>query len=311
MKAQHRFQRTISKQVSCTGVGLHTGIESTIIFKPAPENFGIHFVRTDIKNCPSIRADIEHVVDISRGTTIEQNGVKIFTVEHALAAVSGLRIDNVLIELTAKEPPVMDGSSKDFVEALERSGIVEQKKERKVLEISKPVSYSDPQKGVDIHVLPSDRFRVTFMIDYKLPSLGSQYTAVYNMQEDFSKEVAPARTFCFLSEIEKLREVGLIKGGALDNAVVIVDKEIDDPEVDRLKRLFGIKEEIIMGANGILNGKKLRFKNEPVRHKTLDLIGDMALLGVPIKGHVTAARSGHASNVEFVKMIRKTYSDFF
>ena len=311
MKTQHRFQRTISKPVSCTGVGLHTGIESTIIFKPAPENFGIHFVRTDIKNCPSIRADIEHVVDISRGTTIEQNGVKIFTVEHALAAVSGLRIDNVLIELTAKEPPVMDGSSKDFVEALERSGIVEQKKERKVLEIRKPVSYSDPQKGVDIHVLPSDRFRVTFMIDYKLPSLGSQYTAVYNMQEDFSKEVAPARTFCFLSEIEKLREVGLIKGGALDNAVVIVDKEIDDPEVDRLKRLFGIKEEIIMGANGILNGKKLRFKNEPVRHKTLDLIGDMALLGVPIKGHVTAARSGHASNVEFVKMIRKTYSDFF
>ena len=311
MKMQHRFQRTISRPVSCTGVGLHTGIESTIIFKPAPENFGIHFVRTDINNCPSIMADIEHVVDISRGTTIEQNGVKIFTVEHALAAVSGLRIDNVLIELTAKEPPVMDGSSKDFVEALEWAGIVEQKKERKVLEISKPVSYSDPQKGVDIHVLPSDRFRVTFMIDYKLPSLGSQYTAVYNMQEDFSKEVAPARTFCFLSEIEELREVGLIKGGALDNAVVIVDKEIDDPEVNRLKRLFGIEEEIIMGANGILNGKKLRFKNEPVRHKTLDLIGDMALLGVPIKGHVTAARSGHASNVEFVKMIRKTYSDFF
>ena len=311
MKAQHRFQRTISKPVSCTGVGLHTGIESTIIFKPAPEIFGVHFVRTDINNCPSIMADIEHVVDISRGTTIEQNGVKIYTVEHALAAVSGLRIDNVLIELSAKEPPVMDGSSKDFVEALESAGIVEQKKERKVLEISKPVSYSDPQKGVDIHVLPSDRFRVTFMIDYKLPSLGSQYTAVYNMQEDFSKEVAPARTFCFLSEIEELREVGLIKGGALDNAVVIVDKEIDAQEVNRLKRLFGIEEEIIMGANGILNGKKLRFKNEPVRHKTLDLIGDMALLGVPIKGHVTAARSGHASNVEFVKMIRKKYSDFF
>lgn len=145
MKTQHRFQRTISRPASCTGVGLHTGIESTIIFKPAPENFGIHFVRTDINNCPSIMADIEHVVDISRGTTIEQNGVKIFTVEHALAAVSGLRIDNVLIELTAKEPPVMDGSSKDFVEALEEAGIVEQKKERKVLEISKPVSYSDPQ----------------------------------------------------------------------------------------------------------------------------------------------------------------------
>ena len=311
MMTPRRFQCTISKPVFCTGVGLHTGLESKIIFKPAPEDYGIHFIRQDVDNCPEIMADIDHVVDISRGTTIEQNGVKIFTVEHALAAVSGLRIDNVLIELTAKEPPVMDGSSKDFVEALQKSGTVEQKKSRRVLEISEPVSYSDPKRGVDIHVVPSDQFRVTFMIDYKLPSLGSQYTAVYNMQEDFAREVAPARTFCFLSEIEELREIGLIKGGALDNAVVIVDKEIDNTEVNRLKSLFGIKEEIIMGANGILNGKRLRYKNEPVRHKTLDLIGDMALLGVPIKGHVTAARSGHASNVEFVKMIRNIYSNFF
>ena len=311
MTTPRRFQCTISKPVFCTGVGLHSGLESKIIFKPAPEDYGIHFIRQDVDNCPEILADIDHVVDISRGTTIEQNGVKIFTVEHALAAVSGLRIDNVLIELTAKEPPVMDGSSKDFVEALQKSGIVEQKKSRRVLEISEPVSYSDPKRGVDIHVVPSDQFRVTFMIDYKLPSLGSQYTAVYNMQEDFAREVAPARTFCFLSEIEELREIGLIKGGALDNAVVIVDKKIDNTEVNRLRSLFGIKEEIIMGANGILNGKRLRYKNEPVRHKTLDLIGDMALLGVPIKGHVTAARSGHASNVEFVKMIRSIYSNFF
>ena len=311
MTPPRRFQCTISKPVFCTGVGLHTGLESRIIFKPAPEDYGIHFIRQDVDNCPENVADIDHVVDISRGTTIEQNGVKIFTVEHALAAVSGLRIDNVLIELTAKEPPVMDGSSKDFVEALQKSGIVEQKKSRRVLEISEPVSYSDPKRGVDIHVVPSDQFRVTFMIDYKLPSLGSQYTAVYNMQEDFAREVAPARTFCFLSEVEELREIGLIKGGALDNAVVIVDKEIDNTEVNRLRSLFGIKEEIIMGANGILNGKRLRYKNEPVRHKTLDLIGDMALLGVPIKGHVTAARSGHASNVEFVKMIRNIYSNFF
>jgi len=311
MTLQHRFQRTISKPVSCTGVGLHTGLESTITFRPAPENFGIHFIRQDIKNCPEIMADIDHVVDISRGTTIEQNGVKIFTVEHALAAVSGLRIDNVLIELSAKEPPVMDGSSKAFVEVLQNANILEQKKPRRVLEISEPVSYSDPKRGVDIHVVPSDQFRVTFMIDYKLPSLGSQYTAVYNMQEDFAREVAPARTFCFLSEIEELKEAGLIKGGGLDNAVVIVDKEINNTEVNKLKSLFGIEEDIIMGANGILNGKRLRYKNEPVRHKTLDLIGDMALLGFPIKGHVTAARSGHASNVEFVKMIRSTYSEFF
>jgi len=309
--AHHRRQRTIKEESSCTGVGLHTGVESTITFKPAPENYGIRFKRTDIEGSPSIRADIDHVVDISRGTTIEQNGVRIHTVEHALAAVSGLRIDNVLIELTSKETPVMDGSAKDFVEALKLSGLVIQDANRKVLAIGNAVTYSDTVKEIDIHVIPSDRFRVTFMVEYPLPQLGTQYEAIYNMEEDFAKEVAPARTFCFLSEVEMLKQQGLIKGGSLDNAVVIIDKEIEENEINHLRNLFGIEETIITGANGILNGKALRYKNEPVRHKTLDLIGDLALLGVPIKGHVTAARSGHASNVEFVKMIRKEYSDYF
>ena len=309
--AHHRRQRTIKEESSCTGVGLHTGVESTITFKPAPENYGIRFKRTDIEGSPSIRADIDHVVDISRGTTIEQNGVRIHTVEHALAAVSGLRIDNVLIELTSKETPVMDGSAKDFVEALKLSGLVIQEANRKVLAIGNAVTYSDTVKEIDIHVIPSDRFRVTFMVEYPLPQLGTQYEAIYNMEEDFVKEVAPARTFCFLSEVEMLKQQGLIKGGSLDNAVVIIDKEIEENEINHLRKLFGIEETIITGANGILNGKALRYKNEPVRHKTLDLIGDLALLGVPIKGHVTAARSGHASNVEFVKMIRKEYSDYF
>ncbi len=309
--AHHRRQRTIKEESSCTGVGLHTGVESTITFKPAPENYGIRFKRTDIEGSPSIRADIDHVVDISRGTTIEQNGVRIHTVEHALAAVSGLRIDNVLIELTSKETPVMDGSAKDFVEALKLSGLVIQEANRKVLAIGNAVTYSDTVKEIDIHVIPSDRFRVTFMVEYPLPQLGTQYEAIYNMEEDFAKEVAPARTFCFLSEVEMLKQQGLIKGGSLDNAVVIIDKEIEENEINHLRNLFGIEETIITGANGILNGKALRYKNEPVRHKTLDLIGDLALLGVPIKGHVTAARSGHASNVEFVKMIRKEYSDYF
>lgn len=302
-----RKQQTISRSSSCKGIGLHTGVESTITFKPAPENYGIRFIRTDIKNCPEIKADIDHVVDISRGTTIEEKKVKINTVEHALAAVSGLRIDNVLIELTSKEPPVMDGSAKDFVEALLTSGIVNQEHDRNVLEIRRAVNYTDPYRDIDIHVIPSDRFRVTFMVEYPLPSLGTQYEAIYNMAEDFAVEVAPARTFCFLSEVEMLKENGLIKGGSLDNAVVLIDKLLDRSEINRLRDLFGIEENIITGANGILNGKILRFRNEPVRHKTLDLIGDLALLGIPIKGHVTAARAGHASNVEFVKTLKREY----
>ena len=303
-----RKQQTISRPASCTGIGLHTGVECTITFKPAPEDYGIRFIRTDIKNCPEIKADIDHVVDISRGTTIEEKKVKINTVEHALAAVSGLRIDNVLIELTSKEPPVMDGSAKDFVEVLLTSGIVSQEHERNVLEIRRAVNYTDPYRDIDIHVIPSDRFRVTFMVEYPLPSLGTQYEAIYNMAEDFAVEVAPARTFCFLSEVEMLKENGLIKGGSLDNAVVLIDKLLDRSEINRLRDLFGIEENIITGANGILNGRILRFRNEPVRHKTLDLIGDLALLGIPIKGHVTAARAGHASNVEFVKTLKREYS---
>ena len=303
-----RKQQTISRPASCTGIGLHTGVECTITFKPAPEDYGIRFIRTDIKNCPEIKADIDHVVDISRGTTIEEKKVRINTVEHALASVSGLRIDNVLIELTSKEPPVMDGSAKDFVEVLLTSGIISQEHERNVLEIRRAVNYTDPYRDIDIHVIPSDRFRVTFMVEYPLPSLGTQYEAIYNMAEDFAVEVAPARTFCFLSEVEMLKENGLIKGGSLDNAVVLIDKRLDRSEINRLRDLFDIEENIITGANGILNGKILRFRNEPVRHKTLDLIGDLALLGIPIKGHVTAARAGHASNVEFVKTLKREYS---
>ena len=304
----HQKQRTVRNSKSCNGIGLHTGVESTITFHPAPEDYGIRFMRSDIKNSPEIKADIDHVVDISRGTTIEEKNVRIHTVEHALAAVTGLQIDNVLIELNSKEPPVMDGSAKDFVNALLDAGPIFQNKKRKVLVIDRAVNYTDYYRDIDIHVIPSDRFRVTFLVEYPLPALGTQYEAIYNMEEDFAVEVAPARTFCFLSEVEMLREQGLIKGGALDNALVIVDKEIDKNEIERLRDLFGIEEDIIHGVNGVLNGKVLRFKNEPVRHKTLDLIGDLALLGFPIKGHVTAARAGHASNVEFVKKLKKEYS---
>ena len=305
----HRKQRTIRHSKSCKGVGLHTGVDSVITFHPAPENYGIRFVRSDIKDSPEIKADIDHVVDISRGTTIEENDVRIHTVEHALAAVTGLRIDNILIELNSKETPVMDGSAKDFVDALFNAGIVTQDSKRKVLKITRAVNYTDYYRDIDIHVIPSDQFRVTFLVEYPLPALGTQYEAIYNMEEDFATEVAPARTFCFLSEIEMLKEQGLIKGGGLDNALVIIDKKIDKIEINRLRNLFGIEETLIQGANGLLNGKLLRFKNEPVRHKTLDLIGDLALLGTPIQGHVTAARAGHASNVEFVKKLKRVYAN--
>ena len=300
-------QCTIGNKTSCVGIGLHTGVESKITFKPAPEEFGIRFKRMDVKGCPEIRADIDHVVDISRGTTIEENSVRIHTVEHALAACVGIGLDNVLIELTAKEPPVMDGSAIDFVEALLKAGIVQQNAPKNYLHIDEAVGYSDHKRGVDIHIMPSDQFRITFMIDYKFRSLGTQFATLDNLEENFAKDIAPARTFAFLSEVEALKKDGLIQGGNLDNAVVIVDKEIDQKEADNLKGLFGIKKTISLGANGILNGKKLRFENEPVRHKALDLIGDLALLGMPLQGHIIASKSGHAANVELVKKIKKVY----
>ena len=299
-------QRTIKKSVSCSGIGLHTGVDSTITFKPSPENTGIRFVRTDVQGCPEIKAVIDNVVDISRGTTLTQNGTRIHTVEHVLATLVGLEIDNVLIELTNKEPPVMDGSSKDFVEVLQKAGIIEQKHDREYLEIDKAISYNDPVKKTDISVLPSDRYRLTCIIDYKYPWIGTQYLTIHSIA-DFPKEIAPARTFSFLSEVEDLREAGLVQGGRLDNAIVILDKEIDNTEIDRLRTLFNIEEDIQIGTNGILHGVKLRFENEPVRHKALDVIGDLALLGMPIKGHVIAARPGHAANVEMVKTIKKAY----
>ncbi len=305
---QHsKYQRTIRKEMSISGVGLHTGVESTIIFKPAKPNTGIRFERKDLPDCPEILADIDHVIDISRGTTIGQNGNRIHTVEHVLAAVSGLQIDNVLIEMTNKEPPVMDGSAKPFVDLLVAAGIEEQNAHREELIIDRTITYSEPERGVDIHVLPSDRFRITFMTDYHFKSLGTQYTAIYSLEEDFVHMIAPARTFCFFSEIKELKELGLIQGGGIDNALVFLDREVRDDELETIRKMFKIKSDIFTGDNGMLNGVKLRFSNEPVRHKVLDLIGDLALLGMPIRGHVIAARSGHAANVELVRNIKKVY----
>ena len=301
-------QKTIQASMSCTGVGLHTGVESTITFNPAPENFGIKFLRTD-KEDQYVTPDLDNVIDLTRGTTIEENGVKIHTTEHVLSACAGMGIDNLLIELNSKEPPVMDGSSKDFVEALVEAGIIEQKAKVDFLKITKPVVYTDEEKDVEVVGVPYDGFKTTFTIQYDLEDLDVQYSSVHNMSQNYKTQIAPARTFCLLSEIKGLTKQGLIKGGNLGNAVIIVDKDIEDEEVRIFKERFGIK--FFKGDKGLQKTQVLRFRNEPVRHKTLDLIGDLALLGKPILGHITAIKSGHKGNVEFAKLLRKEFKNQF
>jgi UDP-3-O-[3-hydroxymyristoyl] N-acetylglucosamine deacetylase/3-hydroxyacyl-[acyl-carrier-protein] dehydratase len=300
-------QQTIKEPVSYSGVGLHTGNKTKITFEPAPANTGILFKRADIPDSPPIPADVDHVIDISRGTTIGIGEVKIHTVEHVLASISGLEIDNIICNVHGNEPPVGDGSALPFVEVLLKAGFVEQDSPRDYLIIDRTIAYSDPGRGIDIVVFPSDEFRITFMVDYKNPALGTQYTSMYSLHEEFATEFAAARTFCFLHEVEELWKQGLIKGGDIDNAVVIIDRDMDAQELNDLRKMFGIDSQVNLSTNGILNGKELRYPNEPVRHKALDLIGDLALLGVPLKAHIMAARSGHGANAELVKLIRKEY----
>ncbi|NTV08154.1 MAG: bifunctional UDP-3-O-[3-hydroxymyristoyl] N-acetylglucosamine deacetylase/3-hydroxyacyl-ACP dehydratase [Chlorobium limicola] len=302
-------QRTLQKEVSLQGSGLHTGKECIITFKPAPVNYGYRFIRTDLEDQPEIPALIENVVDVLRGTTIAVNDVKIHTTEHVLAALYGLQIDNCRIEMSGPEPPVMDGSSLPFAERLLSAGIVEQDEPKNYLVIDETVEYHDTKNSVDIVALPLDSFRVTVMVDYKNPALGSQHSGLFDLQKEFMQDFAPCRTFCFLSEVEALANQGIIKGGDIDNAVVIVDKTMQYDELEALAEKLGIgSAKLTTGENGILNNRELRFTNEPARHKLLDLLGDIALLGMPIKAQVLAARPGHASNVEFVKQLKK-YAD--
>ena len=300
-------QRTIKKEIYLEGVGLHTGNNTRITFKPAPPDSGVKFVRTDIPGSPAVIADIDHVVDISRGTTLAKGEAKVHTVEHVLATLAGLQIDNMIIELNANEPPVGDGSAKIFVDKILEAGIENQDAERRYLEIDMPLSYSEPDRAVDIVVTPSDTLRITFMIDYKNPALGTQYTTLIDLDKEFVKDYAPSRTFCFLSEVEMLKSQGLIKGGGLQTAIVIYDSDRGQDEVERIRNALDLKDEAFVGKTGIINDIPLRFPNEPVRHKALDLLGDLFLIGVPIKGHILAARSGHKANVALVKKIRALY----
>jgi UDP-3-O-[3-hydroxymyristoyl] N-acetylglucosamine deacetylase/3-hydroxyacyl-[acyl-carrier-protein] dehydratase len=300
------LQRTVSGISKFEGTGLHTGNSSTIEFHPAADDYGIRFVRRDLIGLPEIPAIVDLVSDISRGTTLSSGNASVHTVEHVLAAVVGLEVDNVRIELTANEPPIGDGSAAPYVDALLAAGFADQKSARRYLVVDETVSYRNEIAGVEIVALPlPNDYRVTVMVDYNNPALGSQHTGLFSLEKEFATEFAKARTFCFLHEVEVLREQGLIKGGNLDNAIVIVDRELDQTEIEQLAKKLGIGQSVILGTSGILNDKALRYKNEPARHKLLDLLGDLALVGSPMQAQILAARPGHASNVEFARKLRK------
>ncbi|MGA9115494.1 MAG: bifunctional UDP-3-O-[3-hydroxymyristoyl] N-acetylglucosamine deacetylase/3-hydroxyacyl-ACP dehydratase [Bacteroidota bacterium] len=300
-------QRTIRKPVSLSGIGLHTGSVCTMTFRPAPTDFGIRFRRVDLGGSPEIPAVVDHVVDVSRGTTIAIGEARVHTVEHVMAALAGLQVDNVLVELDANEPPVGDGSAKPYVDVLLEAGFEMQDAPKDYLIIDKPVEYHNEERQVDIVALPTDDYRITVMVDYHNPALGSQHTGLFDLEKEFVTGFAPCRTFCFLHEVEMLHDRGLIRGGNLDNAIVIVDGDLDQEELNRISERFGIRDSVILGANGVLNNKPLHFRNEPARHKLLDVMGDLALIGVPLKAQILAARPGHAANVEFAREIRKLY----
>jgi len=296
-------QRTIKKVTSVKGTGLHTGNEVTLTFNPAPAGHGLKFRRTDLEGQPIIEADVDNVVDTSRGTSLQQNGADINTCEHVLAAVRGMGLDNLIIDLTQSEPPIMDGSSKYFVEALMEAGDVEQDAEREYIEIDSNIVFTDDENKVELIAIPSDTFKVSVMINFETRVLGTQYALMENLSE-FKEEISDSRTFVFLHELEYLLSNNLIKGGDLSNAIVFVNRVVSQDELDRLADLFH-KPRVNVMQDGILNNLELHHRNEPARHKLLDVVGDLTLIGKPLKAHIIARRPGHAANVELGKLIKQ------
>ncbi|TRX35825.1 bifunctional UDP-3-O-[3-hydroxymyristoyl] N-acetylglucosamine deacetylase/3-hydroxyacyl-ACP dehydratase [Flavobacterium sp. ZT3R18] len=296
-------QKTIKTEISLTGVGLHTGKEVKMTFKPAPVNNGFTFVRVDLEGQPVIEADANYVVNTQRGTNLEKLGVKIQTPEHVLAALMGSDIDNIIIELDASELPIMDGSSKYFIEAIEQAGIIDQELNRNVYVVKEVISFTDEATGSEIMVMPSDHYSVTAMVDFGTKILGTQNATMKTISE-FKTEISNARTFSFLHELESLLENGLIKGGDLNNAIVYVDKDISESTMENLKKAFG-KDEITVKPNGILDNLTLHYPNEAARHKLLDVIGDLALIGTKIQGKIIANKPGHFVNTQFAKKMAK------
>ena len=296
-------QRTLAKEVILSGKGLHTGIEVTITFKPAPANHGYKFCRTDMPGKPIIDAIADNVTDTSRGTTLTQNGASVSTIEHVLASLHGLRVDNALIELNGPEAPIMGGAAWKFTEAIRAAGCRELKEDRNYFVIKQKITYSDEERGVDLIIYPDDHLSINVLIDYNSRILGNQY-AILDSIDDFEEEVSKSRTFVFFHELEPLHRMGLIKGGDLDNAVVILEKEVEQEEIDRIARLFN-RPGITKHTAGVLNNTELRYPNEPARHKLLDIMGDLALVGQPLKGKVVATRPGHFANTRLARLIRQ------
>ncbi|NGF55992.1 bifunctional UDP-3-O-[3-hydroxymyristoyl] N-acetylglucosamine deacetylase/3-hydroxyacyl-ACP dehydratase [Parapedobacter sp. SGR-10] len=301
MEEMNAKQRTIKREISISGIGLHTGKSVTLTIKPAPENHWFKFRRVDLEDQPVVAVDADNVTDTSRGTTISENGASVSTIEHLMAALVGLEIDNVIIDIDGPEVPILDGSSAVFVEKLLEAGFAEQEADRDFYEIKENIHYVEPERKVEIVAMPLDGYRLTCMIDFNSPVLGSQHASISKIDE-FKKDISSSRTFCFLHELEALVKNNLIKGGDLSNAIVIVDKEVSKDELDKLQMLFN--KEVTVADEGILDNIQLRYQNEPARHKLLDMIGDLALVGRPLKGHIMAARPGHAANVAFAKRVK-------
>jgi len=296
-------QHTLSESVSISGTGLHTGILVDMTLQPANPGFGIQFQRIDLPNQPLIKADCDLVTDTSRGTTLQVGDAKVSTVEHILAALVGLGVDNLLIELNGPEIPIMDGSSTPFIEAIEKVGVLEQDAAKAWYSIDENIFHYDEDKRVEMVAMPALDYQITALIDFNSPVLGTQHAALKTIK-DFKSEISPCRTFCFLHELETLLEHDLIKGGDINNAIVVVDKPVTKEEMTRLAKVFK-RDKIEVKSEGYLNNLELRFPNEPARHKLLDVVGDLALIGYPIKARIIANRPGHSSNVEFAKKIKQ------
>ena len=298
-------QRTLKGIVKVNGIGLHTGLEVNLEIHPAADHHGYKFQRIDLDGKPIIKADVDYVVSTERGTTLEQNNAKVHTTEHVLAALYGCQVDNALITVDGPEIPIMDGSSLKFVEAIEEIGYEDQKAERIYFELSENIPWEDEEKGIEFLAIPDVNYRLTVMVDYQSPALGTQHASMYNIGQ-FKSEISKCRTFVFLKELEFLAKNNLIKGGDLDNAIVMVERpQVSQEELSKLAKLLG-KEDLKISVEGIgvLNSTKLQFENEPARHKLLDIVGDLALIGRPIKAHILAARPGHYGNVEFAKVLK-------
>jgi len=296
-------QHTLSKSVSISGTGLHTGILVDMVLNPANPGHGIQFKRVDLPGEPIIKADCDLVTDTSRGTTLEVNGAKVSTVEHILAALVGMGVDNCQIDINGPEIPIMDGSSQPFIEFIDQAGVEEQDAAKIWYTIDTNISFYDEKKRVEMVAMPAMEYKVTTLIDFNSPVLGTQHAGIKNIS-DFRSEIAPCRTFCFLHELEALLANNLIKGGDINNAIVVVDKPVTEEEMGRLAGIFK-KDKIEVKSEGYLNNLELRFPNEPARHKLLDVVGDLALIGYPIKSHIIANRPGHSSNVEFARLIKQ------